>query len=181
MKKFLPLLPAFLLCFAGGLHLLPARSDTASCVLASCVLDADLPGDAASYEKWVAAQNGIKETLKSLENSKVADLAKKAEQTRADVLIEAIGVDAKKYKSSLEQSEWCTKAQNQLASSKLKPVSEKLRGLVATINQGSGEVFETRKQTYLEFRDLSGKYDTLVPAEIDTMKKWFEKNRPPAQ
>ncbi|MCX6875964.1 MAG: hypothetical protein NTW21_19475 [Verrucomicrobia bacterium] len=159
MKTFLPLLLAFLLCFAGGMRLHrpvdPAKSLAAMSVLA-------FPEKPESYDRWV---NRCQEDSRTIEMANVRDRNNKARievGQQADELISKI----KQYQEAAEAGEklqeWHKGVIGSEVYRKLKEVAHQASAAAKDIDSGEGNSFQERMTLYEVYQNGLKNYNATL-------------------
>lgn len=168
MKRFLPTLPAFLLCFAGGwaLHQKPADSSRAIAVASW------LPVDDAGYGQWQTETRNKAEVVKQINDSKAA-----AEKLGQIAAVLAAGNDSiAKLKNQLEpiKNEYSKKQQEIDEVFKgWKTASDNLGNLKPTFNDVQKSGFDERVNWVVEYNNLKSKYIVAKAGYEDLEKQYF--------
>lgn len=175
VKKFLPQLLAFLLCFAGGMSLCPVPVARGKSRAVTTVLD--LPGAAASHAKWLAKQNELAGNLTQMKAAKQKQAQGEENQKQADLLLEAIATARSKFEANKEQVRWCEDAKKLL--SPLEDASAAVKAKAAGIKPGEGGAYDARLKLLGEYTQVRNQYDITLQSHARKLNEWLRANPVP--
>ena len=169
MTKMLPIIPAFGICFAGGMFLHPATVDPTM----SLRLMSQMPstGD-AGYGTWKAEaeQAAIKRGNQGQDASEAKDLAAKADEIRTLIAEIDAGLreTAPQSKESGEIKQWTEMVRQD-------PAYKKLCATKANLDQVTGEKEKLQDMALQERKDWRTRYEAAFKAHEDAMSQNLDK------
>ena len=169
MTKLLPIIPAFGVCFAGGMLLHPATVDRTRSVRLMSQLE---PLGDAGYAAWkeAAVQSEIKRNKQPQETSAAKDLSAKAEQIRALIgeIDAGLGENVPQIKDSEENKKWAEMVRQDPAYKQICETKEKL-------DQVTNEKEMLKDMALQDRKDWRKRYEAALKAHEDAMSLNLEK------
>ena len=171
MTKLLPLIPAFGVCFAGGMLLRPAAVDrTQSLRILSQI---ELPG-AAGYALWKgeAEQAEIMRGKQPQETSEAKELAAKADQIRASIaeLDSWFRENDPLIKDSEESKKWTEMVRQDSSYKKVCETKEKLDQVINEKEMLKDMAWQERKEWRKRYEDALKEHNDAMSQNLEKLK-----------
>jgi hypothetical protein len=165
VKKFLPQLLAFLLCFAGGMSLCPAPVDRSKSLAVTTILN--LPGAPKSYDDWVEQCKADTE-----------DDAKRVEHAKAEGKKSNIDQYWIYIKNNEKLNTWYDQARKSEAYQSLKTAAEQVSAATAEVTGAGNKAFAERMGLYKEYIKNQDIYKAALKESGEKLKELVKGNPP---